>query len=67
MNLDVPLVVENHLTLDTLVGLLLRKEGGTRLLRHMCIKKCSHPTQTEGKPLTTERSSLDVGFVYVAN
>lgn len=40
MNLDVLFVVENYLIFDILVGFFLRKEGGTRLFRYMCIKKC---------------------------
>lgn len=27
MNLDIPFIVENHLTFDALVGLLLKKQG----------------------------------------
>ena len=66
VHLNIPFIVENHLTLDALIGLLLRKQVQTELLRHMhllifFLKKQQQKTQ----PYLVTEFSWDHGLIYV--
>lgn len=60
MHLNIPFIVENHLTLDALIGLLLRKQVQTELLRHIHLlifflknnNKKTNPTWSQNFPET---------------